>query len=405
MGVLNIKARMMVPLHLFLSLATLSQARSITPTVADSNQAPVSDTRFDDGAVNFGSGMPLPGFTPGVGPQHGSLGGPIAHGGQPAYGGRPAYGGQPGFGQHPPTTHHHQPVYSGQPGYGGKGGYGQPGYGQQPPTTHHHQPVYSGQPGYGGPGYGGKGGYGQPGYGHEFMSIPVFGGAHAGFDGYFGGPNGGFGRRFGGKYGGHFGGFGRKYGRGFGGYGGLHGMWGLAGQFDPYGHGEFEDMLDDQNADDYPYGADPEEDEHLMSTSARLEKYLQKQWQLGKRKLQVQVDFGNVPLEWEYLNQYHGVRHPLAMTAFGPKYGLAGPPAPMFDYGFGPTGPIGGFGGPDFGYGGPGYGPGYGLGAPPAPGYGPSQGPGYGQPDQQQQHYPAQGQQSPPALAQQEAQQ
>merc|ERR1711970_1186242 len=307
-----ITVRMMVTLHLFLSLATLSQARSITPTVADSNQAPVSDTRFDDGAVNFGSGMPLPGFTPGVGPQYGSLGGPIAYGGQPAYGGQSAYGGQPAHG-------------------------GQPGYGQQPPTTHHHhhQPVYSGQPGYGGPGHGGKGGYGQPGYGHEFMSTPVFGGPHAGFDGYFGGPYGGFGRRFGGKDGGHYEGFGRKYGRGFGGYGGLHGMWGLAGQFDPYG--EFEDMLDDQNADDYPYGADPEEDEHLMSTSARLEKYLQKQWQLGKRKLQVQVDFGNVPLEWEYLNQYHGVRHPLAMTAFGPKYGLAGPPPPMYDYGYGPV--------------------------------------------------------------------
>merc|ERR1711970_210960 len=364
-----ITVRMMVTLHLFLSLATLSQARSITPTVADSNQAPVSDTRFDDGAVNFGSGMPLPGFTPGVGPQYGSLGGPIAYGGQPAYGGQSAYGGQPAHG-------------------------GQPGYGQQPPTTlHHHQPVYSGQPGYGGPGHGGKGGYGQPGYGHEFMSTPVFGGPHAGFDGYFGGPYGGFGRRFGGKDGGHYEGFGRKYGRGFGGYGGLHGMWGLAGQFDPYG--EFEDMLDDQNTDDYPYGADPEEDEHLMSTSARLEKYLQKQWQLGKRKLQVQVDFGNVPLEWEYLNQYHGVRHPLAMTAFGPKYGLAGPPAPMFDYGFGPTGPIGGFGGPGYGHGGPG--------APPAPGYGPSQGPGYGQPEQQQ-HYPAQGQQSPPAPAPQSTQ-
>merc|ERR1719309_1770804 len=311
---------MMVPLHLLLSLATLSQARSISPPVGGPNQVPVSDTRFDDGAVNFGSGMPLPGFTPGVGPQYGSLGGPTA------YGGQPAHGGQPGYGQQPPTTHyHHQPAHGGQPGYG-----------QQPPTTHHHhQPVYSGQPGYGGPGYGGYGGYG-----HEFMNTPVFGGPHAGFDGYFGGLYGGFGRRFGGKYGGHFEGFGRKYGRGFGGYGGLHGMWGLAGQFDPYG--EFEDMLDDQYADDYPYGADPEEDEHLMSTSARLEKYLQKQWQLGKRKLQVQVDFGNVPLEWEYLNQYHGVRHPLAMTAFGPKYGLAGPPAPMFDYGFGPTGPIGG---------------------------------------------------------------
>merc|ERR1711874_723160 len=110
---------------------------------------------------------------------------------------------------------------------------------------------------------------------------------------------------------------------------------------------------------------------HLTSTKARLEKYLQKQWQLGKRKLQVQVDFGNVPLEWEYLNQYHGVRHPLAMTAFGPKYGLAGPPAPMYDYGFGPTGPVGGYGGPGYGYGGPGYGPAYGQGAPPAPGYGP----------------------------------
>merc|ERR1712179_532190 len=153
--------------------------------------------------------------------------------------------------------------------------------------------------------------------------------------GYFGGPYGGFGRRFGGKYGGHFGGFGTKYGGGFGGYG---------GRFGPYG--VFEDMFDDQNADDYPFGADleEEEDDHLTSTSARLEKYLQKQWQLGKRKLQVQVDFGNVPLEWEYLNQYHGVRHPLSMTAFGPKYGLAGQPAPMVDYGFGPG----------IGYGGPG---------------------------------------------------
>merc|ERR1711934_849690 len=186
---------------------------------------------------------------------------------------------------------------------------------------------------------------------------------------------------------GGFGGFGGPFG-GFGGFGDLTGLLGPAGQFNPFG-----DLEDDQNADDV------DQDEHLTSTKARLEKYLQKQWQLGKRKLQVQVDFGNVPLEWEYLNQYHGVRHPLAMTAFGPKYGLAGPPAPMFDYGFGPTGSIGGFGGPGYGHGGPGYGPGYGPGAPPAPGYGPSQGPGYGQPEQQQ-HYPAQGQQSPPAPAQ-----
>merc|ERR1719322_1564118 len=98
--------------------------------------------------------------------------------------------------------------------------------------------------------------------------------------------------------------------------------------------GGSEDLMEDtrdQNSDDL--GAD----EYLSSSKARLEKYLQKQWQLGKRKLQVQVDFGNVPLEWEYLNQYHGVRHPLAMTAFGPKYGLVGPPPPMYDYGYGPV--------------------------------------------------------------------
>merc|ERR1719186_2192798 len=107
---------------------------------------------------------------------------------------------------------------------------------------------------------------------------------------------------------------------GFGGLGTLGLMDFLRG-----GEDFMEDMRD-QNSDDL------EADEQLSSSKARLEKYLQKQWQLGKRKLQVQVDFGNVPLEWEYLNQYHGVRHPLSMTAFGPKYGLAGPPAPMFAY-------------------------------------------------------------------------
>merc|ERR1719339_139324 len=388
---------MMVLLHLLLSLVTLSQTRSISPPVADPNQVPVSDTRFDDGAVNFGSGMPLPGFTPGVGPQYGSLGGPIGYGGpqpgygqqQPGYGARPAYGGQ-----------QPQPGYGSQPGYGGQGGYGQPGF-----PNSGYGPGFMSSPVFGGP-YGGMG----MGFGGPFGGIGMgrygggFGGPFGGIGmGRFGSPYGGMGGYggFGGPYGGRFGGrFGGRYG-GFGGFGGLNSMLGPAGRFDPYG--DYEDDMFDQNADDYPYGSD-EEDEHLTSTSARLEKYLQKQWQLGKRKLQVQVDFGNVPLEWEYLNQYHGVRHPLSMTAFGPKYGLAGPPAPMFDYGFGPTGPIGGFGGPGYGHGGPGYGPGYGPGAPPAPGYGPSQGPGYGQPAQQQQQHPDQGQQTPPPPAQQSAQ-
>merc|ERR1712168_1663015 len=126
MGIVSLHfVRMMVPVHLLLSLVTISQARSIAPPVADPHQVPVSDTRFDDGAVNFGSGMPLPGFTPGVGPQYGSLGGPTGYGGQPAYGGQPpAYGApQPGYGAP-------QPSYGGQPqpGYGGQPG-GQPGYG------------------------------------------------------------------------------------------------------------------------------------------------------------------------------------------------------------------------------------------------------------------------------------
>ena len=142
--------------------------------------------RFDDGAVNFGSGMPLPGFTPGVGPQYGSLGGPSGYGGQPAYG-------QP------------QPAY-GQP----QPGYGQPAYGGQ-------------QPGYGAPGYG------APGYAPGFMSQPVFGGPYGGMGMGFGGPFGGMG-----MYGPGFGGFGGPFG-GFGGFGGLNGLLGPAGQFNPFG--------------------------------------------------------------------------------------------------------------------------------------------------------------------------
>merc|ERR1719500_2223933 len=120
---------MMVPLCLFLCLATLSQARSIAPSVADPNQVPVSDTRFDDGAVNFGSGMPLPGFTPGIGPQYDSLGGPIGYGGYPAYGGPTGYGGQPSYGRQQPTFEKSQPGYISQPGYGSPS-YGGKGYRQ-----------------------------------------------------------------------------------------------------------------------------------------------------------------------------------------------------------------------------------------------------------------------------------
>ena len=57
----------------------------------------------------------------------------------------------------------------------------------------------------------------------------------------------------------------------------------------------------------------------LIRLLSSLENYVQRQHLLGQRKLQVQVGFGNIPLEWEFLNQYHGVQHPLANTHFGPK--------------------------------------------------------------------------------------
>merc|ERR1712112_441523 len=172
-----------------------------------------------------------------------------------------SWGHLPGF---TPGFHGGSTVYGGQqPVSGGYGG----------------QPVHGGRPGYGQP----PTPEGQPGYGSGPMSAPQFCVPYGGFGPFVDGLGGYYGRPYGG-----FGGQMRKSGRN-GGFG-------------------------------KKYGVDPEDDEHLTSTSARLEKYLQKQWQLGKRKLQVQVDFGNVPLEWEYLNQYHGVRHPLSMTAFGPKY-------------------------------------------------------------------------------------
>merc|ERR1712112_126142 len=281
MGVHLFTGRMMACLQLLLSLATLSQARAAPTPVSD--QVPVSDAS-SSGAVNYGTGSwgHLPGFTPGF------------HGGSTVYGGQqPVSGGYGG-----------QPVHGGRPGYG------------QPPTPE-----------------------GQPGYGSGPMSAPQFCVPYGGFGpfvdglgGYYGRPFGGFGGQM--RKSGRYGGFGKYGGVGmnFGGFGGKYGGF--------YPFGDYEDMFDDRNDDDFLadlYGVDLEEDEHLTSTRARLEKYLQKQWQLGKRKLQVQVDFGNVPLEWEYLNQYHGVRHPLAMTAFGPKYGLAGPPPPMYDYGYGPV--------------------------------------------------------------------
>merc|ERR1719233_2370485 len=45
------------------------------------------------------------------------------------------------------------------------------------------------------------------------------------------------------------------------------------------------------------------EPDHLVETRHKIDDYLAKQWLLGKRKLTVSVNYGNMPLEYQYLNQ------------------------------------------------------------------------------------------------------
>merc|ERR1719470_516920 len=75
------------------------------------------------------------------------------------------------------------------------------------------------------------------------------------------------------------------------------------------------------------------EPDHLVETRNKIDDYLAKQWLLGKRKLTVSVNYGNMPLEYQYLNQYHGFPNPLVGTPMGPRFGLPGPaklpPRPM----------------------------------------------------------------------------
>merc|ERR1712034_102147 len=139
------------------------------------------------------------------------------------------------------------------------------------------------------------------------------------------------------------------------------------------------------------------EPDHLVETRNKIDDYLAKQWLLGKRKLTVSVNYGNMPLEYQYLNQYHGFPNPLVGTPMGPRFGLPGP-APMPQRPqmphFGPPPPPphqGGYAAPQ------GYGP-----PPPPPGYAPQ--PAHGapqghvQPQYQQEHpqHPQYPHQSPP---------
>merc|ERR1719186_359747 len=114
------------------------------------------------------------------------------------------------------------------------------------------------------------------------------------------------------------------------------------------------DLIDD--AEDLDGDGEPD---HLVETRNRIDDYLAKQWLLGKRKLTASVNYGNIPLEYQYLQQYHGMPNPLSGTPLGPKFGLPGPaqaayPTNRFDYmnGYYPQAPPENQYGPPSSYGG-----------------------------------------------------
>merc|ERR1719318_2439349 len=86
-----------------------------------------------------------------------------------------------------------------------------------------------------------------------------------------------------------------------------------------------QNMLDLGGIDDSEDLDGDGEPDHLVETRNKIDDYLAKQWLLGKRKLIVSVNYGNMPLEYQYLNRYHGFPNPLVGTPMGPRFGLPGP--------------------------------------------------------------------------------
>jgi hypothetical protein len=69
--------------------------------------------------------------------------------------------------------------------------------------------------------------------------------------------------------------------------------------------------------------------DYLEATKGKIDDYLAKTQLLGNRKLSVQVDYLNTPLEYQYLNQYHGFQHPLSGTPLGTYFNIPTPPPPQ----------------------------------------------------------------------------
>merc|ERR1712080_356057 len=56
----------------------------------------------------------------------------------------------------------------------------------------------------------------------------------------------------------------------------------------------------------------------------QIDRFLAQSHHLGQQRLNVQVDYLNTPLGYQYLNQHHGLSHPLSHTPFASQYGLSG---------------------------------------------------------------------------------
>merc|ERR1712142_1175627 len=101
---------------------------------------------------------------------------------------------------------------------------------------------------------------------------------------------------------------------GFGGFGGVDNF--AAAEINDYRfHGGMRpldpDDLDNDNEADF-----------LTATKHKIDNYLAKQYLMGRRKLTVSVNYANMPLEYQYLSQFHGFPNPVAGTPLGKKFGL-----------------------------------------------------------------------------------
>merc|ERR1719348_2677013 len=101
---------------------------------------------------------------------------------------------------------------------------------------------------------------------------------------------------------------------GFGGFGGVDNY--AAGEINDYRYNHGMRPLDHQDLDDNG------EADFLTATKHKIDNYLAKQYLMGRRKLTVSVNYANMPLEYQYLSQFHGFPNPVAGTPLGKKFGL-----------------------------------------------------------------------------------